>query len=200
MIILIPDADLHLELSAGGCPSWILIAFRRSSRRGGLSQLERKGGGRLPTGIWELTSMMPPLWSPLCGSTLFCPFGHPRFTSSRRCFSGSSRDLSPGVFRKPIFGYTTRWFAHATPRAVYSVKGKCTTLVEHSKVITGAVLLSLFFFRMIRLQPGPIKFFNWIGTMWKGQLTFETLMLFSVGFMVTFCWADSPRVAGQPAR
>jgi cytochrome c oxidase subunit 1 len=31
-----------------------------------------------------------------------------------------------------------------------------------------------------------VKFFNWIGTMWKGQLTFETPMLFSVGFLVTF--------------
>ncbi|HEY7811782.1 MAG TPA: cbb3-type cytochrome c oxidase subunit I, partial [Nakamurella sp.] len=34
--------------------------------------------------------------------------------------------------------------------------------------------------------PTGIKFFNWIGTMWHGQLTFETPMLFSVGFMVTF--------------
>jgi cytochrome c oxidase subunit I len=34
--------------------------------------------------------------------------------------------------------------------------------------------------------PTGIKFFNWIGTMWHGQLTFETPMLFSVGFMLTF--------------
>ncbi len=34
--------------------------------------------------------------------------------------------------------------------------------------------------------PTGIKFFNWIGTMWKGQLTFETPMLFSVGFLITF--------------
>ena len=34
--------------------------------------------------------------------------------------------------------------------------------------------------------PTGIKFFNWIGTMWRGQLTFETPMLFSIGFMVTF--------------
>ena len=31
-----------------------------------------------------------------------------------------------------------------------------------------------------------MKFFNWIGTMWRGQLTFETPMLFALGFMVTF--------------
>jgi len=34
--------------------------------------------------------------------------------------------------------------------------------------------------------PTGIKFFNWIGTMWKGQLTFETPMLFAFGFLVTF--------------
>jgi cytochrome c oxidase subunit I len=34
--------------------------------------------------------------------------------------------------------------------------------------------------------PTGIKYFNWIGTMWRGQLTFETPMLFAVGFLVTF--------------
>src|SRR3954470_15294945 len=36
------------------------------------------------------------------------------------------------------------------------------------------------------LLPTGIKFFNWIGTMWRGQLTFETPMLWSIGFLVTF--------------
>jgi cytochrome c oxidase subunit I len=34
--------------------------------------------------------------------------------------------------------------------------------------------------------PTGVKFFNWVGTMWRGQLTFEPPMLFTVGFMVTF--------------
>jgi cytochrome c oxidase subunit 1 len=52
---------------------------------------------------------------------------------------------------------------------------------------TGAVLLPFFSFMTYLIAvPTGIKFFNWIGTMWKGQLTFETPMLFSVGFMVTF--------------
>ena len=34
--------------------------------------------------------------------------------------------------------------------------------------------------------PTGIKFFNWIGTMWRGQLTFETPMLFAIGFLLTF--------------
>ena len=50
------------------------------------------------------------------------------------------------------------------------------------------------------LMTTGIKFFTWIGTMCKGQLTFETPMLFSVGFLVTFllggcpgcCWPAPP--------
>ncbi len=34
--------------------------------------------------------------------------------------------------------------------------------------------------------PTGLKFFNWIGTMWGGAVTFETPMLFSIGFLVTF--------------
>ena len=34
--------------------------------------------------------------------------------------------------------------------------------------------------------PTGVKFFNWIGTMWKGQISFETPMLFAIGFLVTF--------------
>ena len=52
---------------------------------------------------------------------------------------------------------------------------------------TGAVLLPFFSFMTFLIAvPTGIKFFNWIGTMWKGQITFETPMLFAVGFLVTF--------------
>ena len=35
-------------------------------------------------------------------------------------------------------------------------------------------------------MPTGIKFFNWIGTMWGGQLTFTTPMLFCIGFLFVF--------------
>jgi cytochrome c oxidase subunit 1 len=34
--------------------------------------------------------------------------------------------------------------------------------------------------------PTGVKFFNWIGTLWRGSITFETPMLWSIGFLVTF--------------
>ena len=39
---------------------------------------------------------------------------------------------------------------------------------------------------MLIAVPTGVKFFNWIGTMWRGSLTFETPMLWALGFLVTF--------------
>src|SRR6058998_2194381 len=53
--------------------------------------------------------------------------------------------------------------------------------------VTGAVLLPFFsFLSFLIAVPTGVKFFNWIGTMWRGQLSFETPMLFCIGFLVTF--------------
>jgi len=53
--------------------------------------------------------------------------------------------------------------------------------------VTGAVLLPFFaFMTMLIAVPTGVKFFNWIGTLWRGKLTFETPMLWSIGFLVTF--------------
>jgi cytochrome c oxidase subunit 1 len=52
---------------------------------------------------------------------------------------------------------------------------------------TGAVLLPFFSFMTFLIAvPTGIKFFNWVGTLWRGQLTFEPAMLFILGFLVTF--------------
>jgi cytochrome c oxidase subunit 1 len=52
---------------------------------------------------------------------------------------------------------------------------------------TGQVLLPFFaIMTMLIAVPTGVKFFNWIGTMWGGSLTFETPMLWAIGFLVTF--------------
>ena len=49
------------------------------------------------------------------------------------------------------------------------------------------MLLPFFSFTTFLIAiPTGLKFFNWIGTMWRGQITFETPMLWSAGFLVTF--------------
>ncbi len=52
---------------------------------------------------------------------------------------------------------------------------------------SGQVLLPFFSFMTFLIGvPTGVKFFNWIGTMWRGSVTFETPMLFVLGFLVTF--------------
>src|SRR5699024_2562725 len=52
---------------------------------------------------------------------------------------------------------------------------------------TGQVLLPFFsVMSMLIAVPTGVKFFNWVGTMWRGKLTFQSPMLWSIGFLVTF--------------
>ena len=53
--------------------------------------------------------------------------------------------------------------------------------------VTGSVLLPFFsLMTMLIAVPTGVKIFNWIGTMWRGSSTFETPMLWAIGFLVTF--------------
>ena len=53
--------------------------------------------------------------------------------------------------------------------------------------VTGAVDLPFFSFMTFLIAvPTGVKFFNWIGTMWGGSLSFDTPMLWSIGFLTTF--------------
>ncbi|MQA09811.1 MAG: cytochrome ubiquinol oxidase subunit I [Pseudonocardiaceae bacterium] len=85
------------------------------------------------------------------------------------------------VLTAALFGYKALVWATA------AITGLSFSVWAHHMFATGAVLLPFFsLLSFLIAVPTGIKFFNWIGTMWKGQLTFETPMLFSVGFLVTF--------------
>ncbi len=96
-------------------------------------------------------------------------------------FFGIISQVVPAFARKPIFGYTTLVYA------TMSIAALSTAVWAHHMFATGAVLLPFFSFMSYLIAvPTGIKFVNWLGTIWKGQLTFETPMLFAVGFLVTF--------------
>jgi cytochrome c oxidase subunit 1 len=112
---------------------------------------------------------------------LFWFFGHPEVYIVAIPFFGIATEVLPVFSRKPLFGYK------GMVAATMGIAGLSMTVWAHHMFTTGAVLLPFFslmsFFIAI---PTGIKFFNWTGTMWRGQLTFEAPMLFSIGFMVTF--------------
>ena len=90
-------------------------------------------------------------------------------------------EIIPVFSRKPMFGYKGLVFA------TIGIGALAMTVWAHHMFATGAVLLPFFaFLSFLIAVPTGVKFFNWIGTMWRGQLTFETPMLFAVGFLVTF--------------
>jgi cytochrome c oxidase subunit 1 len=112
---------------------------------------------------------------------LFWFFGHPEVYIIALPFFGIVSEIFPVFSRKPIFGY--KGLVYAT----ISIAALSVTVWAHHMYATGAVLLPFFaFMTMLIAVPTGVKIFNWIGTMWRGKLTFETPMLFSLGFLVTF--------------
>jgi cytochrome c oxidase subunit 1 len=118
---------------------------------------------------------------PLLWQHLFWFFGHPEVYIVALPFFGIVTEVIPVFSRKALFGYKGM-VAATVAIAAYSM-----TVWAHHMFATGQVLLPFFSFMTFLIAvPTGIKFFNWIGTMWRGQLTFETPMLFSLGFLVTF--------------
>ena len=112
---------------------------------------------------------------------LFWFFGHPEVYIVAIPFFGIVTEVIPVFSRKPVFGYRGMVFA------TLGIAALSSAVWAHHMFATGAVLLPFFspMSFMIAIPIG-IKFFNWIGTMWKGQISFEIPMLFACGFLVTF--------------
>jgi cytochrome c oxidase subunit 1 len=118
---------------------------------------------------------------PLLWQHLFWFFGHPEVYIVALPFFGIVTEVLPVFSRKPLFGYK------GMVLATLSITGLSLTVWAHHMFATGAVLLPFFSFMTLLIAvPTGLKFFNWIGTMWRGSLTMETPMLFSLGFLVTF--------------
>jgi cytochrome c oxidase subunit 1 len=112
---------------------------------------------------------------------LFWFFGHPEVYIIALPFFGIVTEIIPVFSRKPIFGYM------ALVGATMAITGLSVVVWAHHMFATGAVLLPFFSFMSFLIAvPTGVKFFNWSGTMLKGSLSFETPMLWSAGFLVTF--------------
>ncbi|NUP69212.1 MAG: cytochrome c oxidase subunit I [Nonomuraea sp.] len=131
---------------------------------------------KLGTHVFEGASGGPLLWQ-----HLFWFFGHPEVYIIALPFFGIVTEVIPVFSRKPLFGYM------GLVGATIAIAGLSMTVWAHHMFATGQVLLPFFSFMTFLIAvPTGVKFFNWIGTMWRGHLTFETPMLFAVGFLVTF--------------
>ncbi|WP_370452759.1 cytochrome c oxidase subunit I [Kribbella sp. VKM Ac-2568] len=118
---------------------------------------------------------------PLLWQHLFWFFGHPEVYIIALPFFGIITEILPVFSRKPVFGYI------GLVAATMAIAALSATVWAHHMFVTGAVSLPFFSFMSFLIAvPTGVKFFNWIGTMWGGSISFDTPMLWAVGFLTTF--------------
>jgi cytochrome c oxidase subunit 1 len=126
--------------------------------------------------IYDAASGGPILWQ-----HLFWFFGHPEVYIIALPFFGIVTEVIPVFSRKPVFGYI------GLVGATLAITLLSVAVWAHHMFATGAVDLPFFSAMTLLIAvPTGIKYFNWIGSMWGGALTFETPMLWTIGFLVTF--------------
>ncbi len=119
--------------------------------------------------------------NPILWQHVFWFFGHPEVYILILPAFGIVSEIVPVFSRKPLFGYKA--FVIATA----SIGALGFTVWAHHMFTTGAVYLPFFsFFTFLIAVPTGIKFFNWLGTMWGGKLSFDTPMLYVCGFIALF--------------
>ncbi|HQD22101.1 MAG TPA: cytochrome c oxidase subunit I [Arachnia sp.] len=123
----------------------------------------------------------PASGGPILWQHLFWFFGHPEVYVIALPFFGIITEVLSAFSRKPVFGYYGLVFA------TLSIGALSVSVWAHHMFVTGAVNLPFFAFMTFMIAvPTGVKFFNWIGTIWRGSLTLNTSMTFAIGFLVTF--------------
>jgi cytochrome c oxidase subunit 1 len=121
--------------------------------------------------------------SPLLWQHLFWFFGHPEVYIAILPGMGVTSHIISTFSRKPIFGYKAMIYAMmAIGFLGFMVWG-------HHMFLSGMSPYSGFAFSVMTMAigvPSAIKTFNWLGTLWGGNLRLTTAMLFSIGFVSLF--------------
>src|SRR6266542_5696071 len=112
---------------------------------------------------------------------IFWFYSHPAVYIMILIAMGIVSEVLPVFSRKPLFGYKAFVFATAGIGALgFSVWA-------HHMFTTGAVYLPFFSLMTFLIAvPTGVKMFNWIATLFRGQLTFSTPLLFALGFLTMF--------------
>ena len=120
---------------------------------------------------------------PVMFQHIFWFFGHPEVYILILPSFGLVSEIIPTFSRKPLFGYASMVYATS------SIAFLSFIVWAHHMFTVGMPLVGELFFMfttMLIAVPTGVKVFNWVSTMWRGALTFETPMLFALGFVVMF--------------
>ena len=120
---------------------------------------------------------------PVMFQHIFWFFGHPEVYILILPAFGVVSQIIPTFARKPLFGYSSMVYATASIAILSFI-----VWAHHMYTVGMPTAGQLFFMyaTMLIAVPTGVKVFNWVATMWKGSMTFETPMLFALGFIVLF--------------
>ncbi len=120
---------------------------------------------------------------PVMYQHIFWFFGHPEVYILILPAFGIVSAIIPTFARKPLFGYSSMVYATASIAFLSFI-----VWAHHMFTVGMPVVGELFFMyaTMMIAVPTGVKVFNWVSTMWKGSMTFETPMLFAIGFIMMF--------------
>jgi cytochrome c oxidase subunit 1 len=121
--------------------------------------------------------------SPLLWQHLFWFFGHPEVYIAILPGMGVASQILSTFSRKPIFGYKAMVYA------MLSIGFFGFMVWGHHMFMSGMSPYSAFAFSLLTMcigVPSAIKTFNWLGTMYKGRIRFQTPMLYAIGFVSLF--------------
>jgi cytochrome c oxidase subunit 1 len=120
---------------------------------------------------------------PLLWQHLFWFFGHPEVYILILPAMGIVSDIIANGSRKPVFGY------HSMVYAIITIAFLGWIVWGHHMFQSGMnpLLGTTFMISTMAIAiPSAIKVFNWLGTMWRGNIQFHTPMLFAIGFVALF--------------
>ena len=120
---------------------------------------------------------------PVMYQHIFWFFGHPEVYIMILPAFGIVSEIIPTFSRKRLFGYSSMVYATASIAILSFV------VWAHHMFTTGMPVAGQLFFMyatMLIAVPTGVKIFNWLATMWRGSMTFETPMLFAIGFIFVF--------------
>jgi cytochrome c oxidase subunit I len=120
---------------------------------------------------------------PVLFQHVFWFFGHPEVYIMILPGFGIVSTVIPAFARKPLFGYASMVYATASIAILSFI------VWAHHMFTVGMPAAGQLFFMyatMLIAVPTGVKVFNWLATMWRGSMTFETPMLFAIGFIVVF--------------
>ncbi len=120
---------------------------------------------------------------PVMFQHIFWFFGHPEVYILILPAFGVVSQIIPTFARKPLFGYASMVYATASIAILSFI-----VWAHHMFTVGMPATAQLFFMysTMLIAVPTGVKVFNWVATMWKGSMSFETPMLFAIAFVCLF--------------